>query len=96
LFSQAAINRSRQQVWRRQASEFFAQATIEADRTVIETSGEKKSGIGINYQYRRRIRSLVWWQTRAFQGESGKQQLPFDMSGRCRLADTCPLDEWVL
>jgi hypothetical protein len=50
LFLQTAINRARQVVWRRQAPEFFAQATIEADGTMVETTGEKKAGIGLNYQ----------------------------------------------
>jgi hypothetical protein len=59
LFLQQAINRARQQVWRRQAPEFFAQATIEADGTMVETSGEKKAGIGINYQGRWGYHPLV-------------------------------------
>ncbi len=50
LYLQKAINHARQRVWSRQAPEFFAQATIEADGTMVETSGEKKAGIGINYQ----------------------------------------------
>ncbi len=44
------INRARRQVWRRQPTEFFQQATIEADGTMVETRGEKKEGIGMNYQ----------------------------------------------
>ncbi len=44
------INRARRQVWRRQPKEFFQQATIEADGTMVETRGEKKEGIGMNYQ----------------------------------------------
>jgi hypothetical protein len=45
-----AINRSRQVVWKQQPQEFFKQATIEADGTMVETHGEKKQGIGMNYQ----------------------------------------------
>lgn len=45
-----AINRARRTVWKRQPNEFFRQATIEADGTMVETRGEKKQGIGMNYQ----------------------------------------------
>lgn len=44
------INRARQNVWRQQEDAFFDQATIEADGTTVETTGEKKQGIGINYK----------------------------------------------
>jgi hypothetical protein len=44
------INRARQEVWRQQEDSFFDQATIEADGTMVETDGEKKQGIGINYK----------------------------------------------
>ena len=45
-----AINRVRQTVWKQQPDSFFEQATIEADGTMVETSGEKKQGIGINHK----------------------------------------------
>jgi hypothetical protein len=45
-----AINRARQKVWRRQPKEFFRQATIEADGTMVETRAEKKEGIGMNHK----------------------------------------------
>lgn len=45
-----AINRMRQTVWRQQPDSFFDQATIEADGTMVETSGEKKQDIGINHK----------------------------------------------
>lgn len=44
------INRVRQTVWRQQPDSFFDQATIEADGTMVETSGEKKQDIGINHK----------------------------------------------
>ena len=44
------INRARQNVWKQQEDGFFDQATIEADGTMVETTGEKKQGIGINYK----------------------------------------------
>jgi hypothetical protein len=59
LSLQKAINHARQQVWRWQAPAFFGQATIEADGTRIETAGEKKTGIGINYQGRWGYHPLV-------------------------------------
>jgi hypothetical protein len=49
LFLQA-INRARRRIWKQQPPEFFRQATIEADGTMVETRGEKKEGIGMNYQ----------------------------------------------
>jgi len=45
-----AINRARQTVWKQQPDSFFDQATIEADGTMVETSGEKKQGLGINHK----------------------------------------------
>ncbi len=44
------INRARREVWKQQSDSFFDQATIEADGTMVETEGEKKQGIGINYK----------------------------------------------
>jgi len=44
------VNRARQSVWKQQEEGFFDQATIEADGTTVETTGEKKQGIGINYK----------------------------------------------
>ena len=45
-----AINGIRKQVWRQQEDSFLDCATIDADGTMVETSGEKKQGIGINYK----------------------------------------------
>ncbi|MGB7324457.1 MAG: IS1380 family transposase [Rubripirellula sp.] len=45
-----AFNRVREKVWKRQPDEFFDVAIIEADGTQVETSAEKKQGIGINYK----------------------------------------------
>lgn len=45
-----AFNRVRQTVWKQQPDEFFDCAVIEGDGTQIETSAEKKQGIGINYK----------------------------------------------
>jgi len=50
LLLMQAINRARRVVWREQPKEFFQQATIEADGTMVETRGEKKQGIGMNYK----------------------------------------------
>lgn len=44
------FNKVREQVWKEQPREFFDCAIIEADGTQVETSGEKKQGIGINYK----------------------------------------------
>jgi hypothetical protein len=47
---QGGFNRIREKVWRQQPDAFFDCAIIEADGTQVPTSGEKKQGIGINYQ----------------------------------------------
>ena len=44
------INNARQRVWKQQEDSFFDVATIEADGTTVETDGEKKQGIGLNYK----------------------------------------------
>jgi len=45
-----AFNRVRRKVWQQQPDEFFDVAIIEADGTMVETCGEKKQGIGMNYK----------------------------------------------
>jgi hypothetical protein len=50
VYLMQAIQRSRRTVWKQQDEAFFAQATIEADGTMVETRGEKKQGIGMNHQ----------------------------------------------
>jgi hypothetical protein len=47
---QAAIDLSRLKIWAQQPSEFFAQAIIEADGTMVVTDAECKRGIDINYK----------------------------------------------
>ncbi len=37
------------QVWQRQSPEFFAEARIDRDGTLVETGAEKKQGIDIAY-----------------------------------------------
>lgn len=45
-----AFNRVRARIWQQQPDEFFDCAIIEGDGTQVETSAEKKQGIGINYK----------------------------------------------
>lgn len=45
-----AINESRIKVWQQQPDSFFDLATIEGDGTMVETTGEKKEGIGLNHK----------------------------------------------
>lgn len=44
------FNRVRQRVWRQQPSSFFDHAILDADGTMVETSGECKQGIDINHE----------------------------------------------
>ena len=44
-----AINESRLNVWKEQPQEFFDEALIDADGTIVETTGECKQGMDISY-----------------------------------------------
>ena len=46
------INQTRQKVWKQQEDSFFDVATIEADGTTVETFGENKQRIAMNYKGR--------------------------------------------
>jgi Transposase DDE domain group 1 len=46
---QAAINATRVRVWRAQPADFFAEAVIDADGTLAETTGQCKEGMDIAY-----------------------------------------------
>lgn len=50
LALQEVFNAARLIVWRQQPEEFFAEAVIEADGTMVETTGECKEGMEINYK----------------------------------------------
>ena len=45
-----AINEARLNVWRRQGQEFFEEAVIDMDGTVVITTGECKEGMDISYK----------------------------------------------
>jgi hypothetical protein len=45
----AAIDRVRVRVWQQQPESFFAEAIVEADGTLAETTGECKEGMGISH-----------------------------------------------
>ena len=47
---QAAFNVVRRQVWRQQPEAFFEEAVLDADGTMVETCGECKEGMDINYK----------------------------------------------
>jgi len=47
-----AFNHMRLRVWREQPADFFEEAVIDADGTFVETTGERKEGIDINYKGR--------------------------------------------
>ncbi len=47
---QNAFDEVRLGVWRKQKDEFFAQATIEMDGTIVETTGQCKSGMDMSYK----------------------------------------------
>jgi len=44
------FNGVRLKIWRQQPKEFFAEAVIDADGTMVETTGECKEGIDINHK----------------------------------------------
>jgi len=44
------LNEVRQRVWARQPASFFEQATIDMDGILVETTGECKAGMDINYE----------------------------------------------
>ena len=47
---QEIFNAVRQKVWRQQPKSFFDEAIIEADGTMVETTGQCKQGMDINYK----------------------------------------------
>jgi hypothetical protein len=47
---QEVFNETRLKVWRQQPEAFFEEAVVEADGTMVETTGECKQGIDINYK----------------------------------------------
>lgn len=47
---QAAIDAARLNVWQRQPAEFFAEAVIDMDSTLVVTTGECKEGMDISYK----------------------------------------------
>jgi Transposase DDE domain group 1 len=47
---QAAINETRLRVWRTQPAAFFADAIIDADGTLADTTGQCKAGMDISYE----------------------------------------------
>lgn len=47
---QDVFNETRMKVWRQQPAEFFNEAIIDADGTMVETAGECKEGMDINYK----------------------------------------------
>ncbi len=47
---QSVFNATRLKVWRRQPKSFFDEAILDADGTMVETTGECKQGMDINYE----------------------------------------------
>lgn len=45
-----AFNETRLKVWQQQGSEFFEEAVVDADGTMVETTGECKEGMDINHK----------------------------------------------
>ncbi len=44
------FNQTRLKVWKQQGPDFFAEATIDADGTMVETTGQCKGGMDINHK----------------------------------------------
>lgn len=68
---QDAINESRLRVWQRQPKNFFAQAIVDADGTIAETTGECKEGMDMSFKgqwgYQHLVVSLANTQEVLFQ-----------------------------
>ena len=68
---QGAINESRLRVWQRQPKDFFAQAIVDADGTIAETTGECKEGMDMSFKgqwgYQHLVVSLANTQEVLFQ-----------------------------
>lgn len=47
---QQIFNATRRKVWRQQPAAFFEEAILDADGTMVETTGQCKAGMEINYQ----------------------------------------------
>ncbi|MCK6478532.1 MAG: transposase, partial [Phycisphaerales bacterium] len=47
-----AINQTRVGVWKAQTDDFFREALIDADGSIVETTGECKEGLGLSYDGR--------------------------------------------
>lgn len=47
---QEVFNNARLKVWRQQPAEFFEEAVLDADGTMVETTGECKEGIDVNHK----------------------------------------------
>lgn len=56
---QAIFNAVRRDVWRRQPDAFFDEAVIDADGTMVETTGECKEGMDINHKSQWGYHALV-------------------------------------
>jgi len=56
---QEIFNATRQKVWQQQPASFFREAVIDADGTMVETTGECKQGMEINYQGKWGYEALV-------------------------------------
>jgi hypothetical protein len=54
-----AINEARLGVWKKQPKRFFAEAVIDADGTIVETTGECKEGMDIAYNGKWGYQTLV-------------------------------------
>jgi hypothetical protein len=53
------INETRLKVWKQQGEEFFDEALIDADGTMVETTGECKEGMDINHKGQWRYHPLL-------------------------------------
>ena len=73
----ALFNATRLKVWRQQPEAFFEEAIIDADGTMVETTGECKQGMDINYKgqwgYHPLVLSLGQHGRAAVRGQSQRQ-----------------------
>ena len=81
-----AFHEPRLKVWQQQPDEFFERAVIEADGSMVETCGERKEGIGMNYNMAASHRRVGLPPAGDDAGQHARGAVPAEPSGQLALA----------